>query len=125
MEGFTETLAQELDPDWNIKVTLIEPGWFATAAVTGKATVLPAHPAYTKPGLPVVAVRSALENLNDPNNKFGNAEKAAHKFYELASLPDPPLRLILGQDAIEIIRSKMKSVASDIENFEAWSSDLL
>ncbi len=87
--------------------------------------MLPAHPAYTKPGLPVIAVRSALENLNDPNNKFGDAEKAAHKFYELASLSDPPLRLILGQDAIEMIRSKMKSVASDIEKYEAWSSDLL
>ncbi|KAI0820901.1 hypothetical protein BC628DRAFT_1422562 [Trametes gibbosa] len=59
LEGFSDSLAQELDPAWNIKVAMIEPGAFKTAVMNlGTNMVLvPQHPAYADPALPVRLIR--------------------------------------------------------------------
>jgi len=120
LEGFTQSLAQELDPEWNIKVSMVEPGEFKSDAATRSAVILPLHPAYEKPGSPIVVSReymSAKEQTGDPN-------KAVAKWFELAELPNPPLRLVLGQDAIGIVRAQIARLTQDVNAKEDWSKDL-
>lgn len=56
--------------------------------------------------------------------KLGDSAKAVMKIYDLAELGDPPMRLVLGKDAINYIKTQQESVASDIAKFESWSENL-
>ncbi|KAI0643337.1 hypothetical protein C8Q79DRAFT_1012629 [Trametes meyenii] len=53
LEGWSEALSKEVDPAWNIKVTIIEPGSFKTSVLDKNMIVVPQHPAYADPELPV------------------------------------------------------------------------
>lgn len=85
--------------------------------------MIPAHPAYTNPSAPAAQIRKSLESLAD--HKLGDASKAVKRIYELAALPEPPMRLILGQDGIRYIRAQQQKITSDLEKYESWSTDLL
>lgn len=59
VEGIAESLAKEVHPPWNIKVTIIEFGAFKTRA--GESiTVVPEHPAYDKPDSTLKFMRGFL-----------------------------------------------------------------
>ncbi len=99
------------------------PGTFKTKATTN-AVFIPPHPSYTPSTSPAAAIRKALEHLDDPGNKLGDPLKAIQKIYELSSLPQPPLRLMLGQDAITYVRSHLQRVSADADGYESWSEEL-
>ncbi|KAI0637618.1 NAD-P-binding protein [Trametes polyzona] len=120
LEGLTQSLALELDPAWNIKITSIQPGEFATEG-RGKITWTPAHPAYrANPELPTSKFRAAWDTL-DP---MGDAKKAAKAFYTVAGLSDPPLRIPLGKDAVAILRKTAQDVIAEADKYEYLSEDL-
>lgn len=56
---------------------------------------------------------------------MGDVQKAVQKIYDVAKLPDPPMRLVLGKDAVETIRGQLGKVLEDVAKYEAWSEDLL
>ncbi|GJE91646.1 SDR family oxidoreductase [Phanerochaete sordida] len=122
LEGFTETLKMELDPDWNIKIVLLSPGVFRTP-VQAKAATQPLHPAYTKHTL---ETRKGIEMLWDPSRPIlvGDTNKVVNKFWEASLLPNPPLRLFLGQDGRERVKAKVEKLITDFESYESWSNDL-
>ncbi|KAI0821793.1 NAD-P-binding protein [Trametes gibbosa] len=129
IEGLTETLAMELDPEWNIKVTIIPLGGFVTNAVSTSMVKLPPHPAYSKATLPSAASRKAiLASLTDGLDPLyavkGDAKKAAHAIYRLSELPDPPLRLMLGKESVVIAKHKAASLLEDTEKYASWSDGL-
>jgi len=119
LEAFTQVLAQEVDPEWNIKVSLIEPGGFNTDAFKNSAKV-PMHPAYNKPGLPSVEVRKMFS----PDIDYGDPKKAVEKWYELAELADPPMRLLLGRDVASLARAQIDELLQDVNAREDWSDNL-
>ena len=148
IEGLTETIALELDPEWNVKVrtcffatimaatgngvviaesftsqlSLVEPGYFKTG-MYDNALILKQHPAYTRPGSPSMTIR---ERFQDPDLIYrGDAKKAVAKIYQLARLDDPPLRLALGKDCINMLRTKLDELAKGVDKYESWSEDLL
>ena len=55
----------------------------------------------------------------------GDVAKAVRKIYELACLAQPPLRLVLGKDALVSARRQMQMIVADIDAYEAWSDDLM
>ncbi|KZT04685.1 NAD(P)-binding protein [Laetiporus sulphureus 93-53] len=118
-EGFSESLAAELDPEWNIQITLIEPGYFYTGSV-GHAVRVPLHPAYSNPALPATTLRGFI----DGGPAGGDAMKATTMMYRLASLPLLPLQFPLGQDALETIKRKTTRLITDTSEYEAWSKGL-
>ncbi|KAI0330507.1 NAD-P-binding protein [Cubamyces sp. BRFM 1775] len=120
LEGMTESLVQELDPAWNIKITLIEPGWFRSAAIS-KIIWAKRHPAYDNPDLPANKVRAQWEGFSSP----GDTRKAVEVFYKVSTLPDPPLYLPLGKDAIELVRKKMSMLDTVMTEYASWSEELL
>ncbi|KIJ64091.1 hypothetical protein HYDPIDRAFT_28978 [Hydnomerulius pinastri MD-312] len=127
LEGLSEALANELDPTWNIKasvvvilVTLLEPGPFRTQ-ISENNRLAPVHPAYADPALPGSKVRASLEtgDFND-----GNPEKAYAAFEKASRLEDPPIQLPLHRGALAMASGKGKSLLEAVERYGTWSDDL-
>lgn len=88
-------------------------------AVNG--SLLPPHPAYTKPTLPGNVLRGYLEN---PQAEGSDPAKAMQKLYEFSSLSDPPIRFPIGEDAVDALRKKGKEYIDTAERFASWSENL-
>ncbi|OSC98584.1 NAD-P-binding protein, partial [Trametes coccinea BRFM310] len=132
LEGFSESLAKELDPAWNIKVVIVEPGAFRTAVLEKNMSVAPQHPAYNTPASPAYHARRAFlkgagketSAATDADLHPADPSKAVTKIIEMSMLPSPPLRFPVGLDAVAAIRGKVKSLAEDIDGYASWSEDL-
>ncbi|KAI0667103.1 NAD-P-binding protein [Trametes maxima] len=131
LEGWSEALAKEVDPAWNIKVTIVEPGAFKTSVFDkGSMVVVPQHPAYNNPALPVWNFRGAFikgsgDHYDTPASMNpADAAKAVAKIIEVTKVANPPLRFVIGKDSIGLIREKVKSLTADVDAYESWSENL-
>jgi NAD(P)-dependent dehydrogenase (short-subunit alcohol dehydrogenase family) len=120
LEGFSEALAKELDPKWNIKICILELGAFRTGIYTNSPT-MPQHHAYTDP----THIMSVLRKLMPSLVIDGDTDKATKMIYELVCRGDLPLRLPLGKDALEATRSKVNSLTAEADAYAKYSDDLL
>jgi NAD(P)-dependent dehydrogenase (short-subunit alcohol dehydrogenase family) len=94
VEGFSEVLAKELGP-LGIKVTIIEPGGFRTDFAGSSQSIYPDNPVYA------ATVGSVARFQREYNGaQPGDPKKAAAAILKLAGLDEPPLRLLLGSDAV-------------------------
>ncbi|KAI9568468.1 hypothetical protein HD554DRAFT_727204 [Boletus coccyginus] len=122
LEALSEGLADELDPNWNIKVTILEPGPFRTKGTTVNVISDPVHPAYTDPLLPTMQWRNVFAN---PNLVFnGDPKKFAEAVYKVAYLEDPPLRLPIHPVALVALRKKGGELLETAQKWESWSEDV-
>ncbi|CAL1712829.1 unnamed protein product [Somion occarium] len=121
LEGVTSALAQELDPEWNIKITLLELGLFRTKVIDKLSELTFTHPAYTKATLPSVAT---VAYFNDGTPKGADTSKAVQRIYDLAAEPEPSLRFPIGKDALESVRGEAKRILEDAAKYESWSEGL-
>src|SRR5208282_1170089 len=121
VEGFSEVLAKEVAP-FGVKVTIIEPGGFRTDFAGSSTTIREGRPEYD------ATVGKTARFQRDFNGKQpGDPAKAAAAVLQIASLNDPPLRLLLGSDAVRFVEqndlAKMESdrkwkdlsISTDIE----------
>ncbi|EJT98543.1 NADP-binding protein [Dacryopinax primogenitus] len=98
LEGFTKMLAMELEPYWNIKITLIEPDFFQTQIIQ-QANVFPVYQNYNNETTAIF--RSALAIGECPDD----ADEEVATIYEVAHLPNPPLHFSLGLDVVQVMRT--------------------
>jgi NAD(P)-dependent dehydrogenase (short-subunit alcohol dehydrogenase family) len=111
VEGFSGVLAQEVEP-LGIKVTIIEPGGFRTDWAGASMTVHGLRDAYE----PTVGRMNRYRADAVAN---GDPAKAAQAILRVASVPEPPLRLLLGSDAYRVAREADEArIAGD----EAWKA---
>ncbi|KAF4615149.1 hypothetical protein D9613_003437 [Agrocybe pediades] len=127
LEGFTESLAMELDPTWNIKVTLLELGAFRTKAHSSNYVRFPAIPAYANENLPSQFIRRVFEDIN---NIPGDVYKAADRIVEVTQLKDKegakiPLHWCIAKDNIANCKKRLLGVVAEFDEFESWSDNLL
>jgi NAD(P)-dependent dehydrogenase (short-subunit alcohol dehydrogenase family) len=94
VEGFSEVLAKEVGP-FGVKVTIIEPGGFRTDFAGSSSSIDEGNPVYDAT---VGAVARFQREYNGAQP--GDPTKAASVVLEVASLGEPPLRLLLGSDAV-------------------------
>ena len=95
VEGFSEVLAKEVGP-LGIKVTIIEPGGFRTDFAGASTTIREGRPEYD------ATVGATARFQRDFNGKQpGDPAKAADVIIHIATLAEPPLRLLLGSDAAQ------------------------
>ena len=87
VEGFSESLCKEVGP-LGIKITIVEPGGFRTDFAGSSTGLRVGRPEYD-------ATVGATVRFQQP----GDPVKAAAALLHIASLPNPPLRLLLGSDA--------------------------
>lgn len=121
VEGFTEAVLHEVEPERGIKFTCVEPGgfryaisvftlgdlpWLITCRTdwAGRSMSFPdkRHPAYDH-----LNAKEAMQKHH--GSQKGDPKKGAEAIYELATLSDPPLRVVLGSDAYEAINGKIKA----------------
>jgi len=97
IEGFSEVLAKEVGP-LGIKVTIIEPGGFRTDFAGSSTTLEEGRPEYDS------TVGAAARFQRDYNgSQPGDPAKAAAVILQVAGMEDPPLRLLLGSDAVRTV----------------------
>jgi NAD(P)-dependent dehydrogenase (short-subunit alcohol dehydrogenase family) len=94
VEGFSEVLAKEVGP-LGIKVTIIEPGGFRTDFAGSSQTILADNPAYAS----TVGAAARFQREFD-GAQPGDPKKAAAAVLHIARLDQPPMRLLLGRDAV-------------------------
>ncbi|KAF2849764.1 NAD(P)-binding protein [Plenodomus tracheiphilus IPT5] len=116
VEGFTETVAKEVKPEWGIKFTCIEPGGFRTDW-SGRSMEFGeiSHPAYDH-----MDARKSAEGRH--HTQPGDPAKGARVFYDLAVMDDPPLRCAVGTDAYTNMNKKLDIYSENIKKFEKWSN---
>lgn len=114
LEGFTEAFTKEMLPEWNIKAVIIEPGGFATEWSKSSMVHFPVPSAYDKPHAPSVRFRQMTAGATVFT---GDPRKAARALIEVASLPDPPVRMQLGTDALMLVKAKARRTIQDAERW--------
>ena len=114
VEGYSEGLAQELAP-LGIRVTILEPGAFRTE-FAGTSLMQTALRIEDYAQTPVAARRDSV-NASD-GTQPNDPKRLALVLLRVASMPDAPLRLPLGKDAIDRVRNKVATTAAE---FERWS----
>lgn len=114
LEGWSEALREEVR-GIGIRVTIIEPGAFRTE-FAGAKNMRPAQriDAYH----PVIAPVEAYLYGND-GEQPGDPQKAALAMIEVVDSEDPPLRLVLGRDALDLWEQKKAAVAIDIGHWRS------
>jgi NAD(P)-dependent dehydrogenase (short-subunit alcohol dehydrogenase family) len=116
LEGLSEALAQELAP-LGIRVLIVEPGYFRTDFLndsmrTAKATI--ADYADT--------AGSTIKTIAERNGKQpGDPRKAARAIITAIESLHPPLRLVLGGDAVERVTNKLAAVRHDLDDWREVS----
>jgi short-subunit dehydrogenase len=113
IEGFSESLAQDVST-FGIKVTIIEPGPFRTDFTGQSAHIPPVHTDYIDS--PAANVREYVKNMH--TKQPGDPVKAANIIIHIAELKDPPLRLLLGNIAVERVFTKLKNLDDEFRKYE-------
>ncbi|QIL42169.1 SDR family NAD(P)-dependent oxidoreductase [Pedobacter sp. HDW13] len=110
--SLSEILAEDLK-DFGIKVTVVAPGAFRTSFLTAESLALAANPIAE-----YEAVREThARYLKMDGQQIGDPEKAAAAMISLASMPNPPLHLLLGRDAFDRATAKIEALSKEIN---AW-----
>jgi len=112
LEGLSECLAAEVAP-FGIRVLIVEPGAFRTSLFGGAFRMLPEIEAYAPSVGPTrdYVTTSAGKQEGDP-------AKAARAIIDAVNAGAPTLRLPLGADAVTLIRSKLASMAAEVDRTE-------
>jgi NAD(P)-dependent dehydrogenase (short-subunit alcohol dehydrogenase family) len=111
VEGFSESLLKEIGP-LGINVTIIEPGGFRTDFSGSSTQLSEGRPEYDS------TVGAAVRFQRSYNGRQpGDPAKAAAALLHVASLSEPPLRLLLGSDSYAAAE---KSAVDKIESDRKW-----
>jgi NAD(P)-dependent dehydrogenase (short-subunit alcohol dehydrogenase family) len=111
VEGFSEVLAKEVGP-LGVRVTIIEPGGFRTDFAGSSTAIKAGRPEYDS------SVGAAARFQRTFNGvQPGDPEKAAAVVLQLASMSEPPLRLLLGSDAF---KAAQQNELARIEADKKW-----
>jgi NAD(P)-dependent dehydrogenase (short-subunit alcohol dehydrogenase family) len=114
LEGWSEALAKEV-ARFGIQVLIVEPGAYRTS-FNGPGALLMSKPtaAYNDQ---IDAVRNNL--ATDDGQQPGDPAKAAAAILHALESEDPPLRLALGNDAVDAISESLENARAELA---AWES---
>src|ERR1700731_2059924 len=113
VEGFSEVLAKEVGP-LGIKVTIIEPGGFRTDFAGSSTTINAGRPEYDSTVGAVARFQREYDGAQP-----GDPKKAAAAVLNIARLDEPPMRLLLGRDAV---RAAAEAERTRAEADRKWRS---
>ncbi|MEV6995226.1 oxidoreductase [Streptomyces sp. NPDC093228] len=116
VEGLLEAVGKEV-AGFGIHVTAIEPGSFRTDWA-GRSMVraprsLPDYDELFEP------IRAARQSAN--GRQLGDPGKAAAAVLSVLDLPNPPAHLVLGSDALRLVRAGRAAVEEDLTAWEELS----
>jgi NAD(P)-dependent dehydrogenase (short-subunit alcohol dehydrogenase family) len=105
--GFSEVLAREVAP-LGIRVTCIEPGGMRTDMFDASMLAPQLGPDYEATVGTVIRT-----TFGRPENARGNPEKVARAILRLAEEKEPPVRLLLGSDAVALAEAAATARAAE------------
>jgi NAD(P)-dependent dehydrogenase (short-subunit alcohol dehydrogenase family) len=113
LEGISESLAQEVR-GFGISVTAVAPGsfrtdWAGRSMVRTERSIADYDAVFD----PVRQARQAKDG-----RQAGDPEKAARVLLDLVEHPDPPVHLLLGSDALSVVRRKLSTMQTAIDVWE-------
>jgi NAD(P)-dependent dehydrogenase (short-subunit alcohol dehydrogenase family) len=113
VEGFSEVLANEVAA-FGVKVIIVEPGAFRTDWMGSSMTMHEPGPDY----------RDTLGSMHEMRrtangSQPGDPARAARIIIDVVESPDPPRRLLLGSDAVEIA---LASGADRTDEANRWAA---
>ncbi|WP_193047955.1 oxidoreductase [Mycolicibacterium baixiangningiae] len=114
LEGLSESLAAELSP-LGIHVTIIEPGGMRTQWAGASMQQSPIR----IPDYDDTAGKRRHSTLAVSGNQPGDPARAAAAIAAIVDSPNPPLRLLLGSDALGGIRARLDRLRAEIDTNEA------
>ncbi|MFI7039916.1 oxidoreductase [Microbispora rosea] len=114
LEAFSEALSSELAP-LGIRVLLVEPGMFRTK-ISSNMVLAPENPAYQASS---GGLRQMVAGI--AGNEPGDPAKAAAAIIKVLDAENPPLRLVLGSDAVDALRAHHESLLADMVTWETLS----
>ncbi|WP_395445463.1 oxidoreductase [Caulobacter sp. UC70_42] len=114
LEGLTQTLAQEV-AELGIRVVNVAPGGLRTDFATGSKVIV-ADKLSDYDGLARDAERIMADHAGQ---EPGDPAKAARAILTIADVEDPPMHLLLGEDALKYAGYAAQGLAADIE---AWKT---
>lgn len=114
LEGITEVLAKEMKP-FGVAVTAVAPGsfrtdWAGRSMVRSERNIAD-YDALFDP------IRSARQEKH--GKQLGDPSKAATAILKLIAMKHPPTRLLLGSDALALVRAKLSEMQAQIDANEA------
>ena len=116
LEGISDTLSKELAP-FGIHVTAVAPGSFRTDWAGRSMQRTPRSISdYDASFDPVRKGR-----VEKSGHQLGDPQKAARAMLTIIDSPAPPAHLLLGSDALALVRDKLQSQIESIEQWEALS----
>ena len=115
LEGLSEALADEVAP-LGLRVMIVEPGAFRTDFAAGALRHMPMKAAYDAT---VGETRKFAHGMN--NTQPGDPAKAAKAVFDVLDGDKLPLRLALGNDAVDGIRSHAEAVLKSLADWEQVS----
>lgn len=119
LEGISETLAQEIAP-LGIRLMIVEPGGLRTD-FAGRSRVSSAQ-RIADYDASVGCNRRILDQ--HAGHEAGDPARAAEAIIRAMLAPEPPLRLLLGEDAITYARTKLKGQLAELEAWKAVSMSI-
>ena len=99
LEGFSETLRQEVEP-FGIKVLIVEPSGFRTDWAGSSMDRAEPIDAYQQ--IDQIAQRRAFQQEDNNGSQPGNPDLAAQALLDTLDRDDPPFRLLLGNVAYDV-----------------------
>jgi short-subunit dehydrogenase len=116
LAGITEGLAKEVK-DFGIRVTAIAPGSFRTEwagrSMVRSGRSISDYDAVFDP------VRKRREEYS--GKQAGDPAKAAQVLLKVVESDDPPTHLLLGNDALKLVKERLAALSNEIEVWEAIS----
>lgn len=110
LEGMSEALAQEVAP-FGVKVSIVEPGPYATASRGDSASHSQPIPAYD-------GIRQMIAEYTD-QMVAGDPATAAQALLKLVDAEEPPLRLILGSLGYDLVTG---AAAQRLQTWKDWET---
>ncbi|RYX85637.1 oxidoreductase [bacterium] len=113
LEGISEVLAQEVK-GFGVKVTAIEPGsfrtdWAGRSMVRAERSIADYDELFGP-------IRKAREEKS--GKQSGDPAKAAQALLEIVEAENPPTHLLLGSDALRLVRAKLENLSAEITEWE-------
>jgi len=117
LEGISEALGKEV-ASFGIHVTAVEPGGFRTDWA-GRSMV---RAPQTLPDYAPIMGPLREARLARSGRQAGDPAKAARAMIEITRAEAPPAHLLLGPDAVKLVREKLGQLQGEIGRWEALSS---
>ncbi|MEU8701143.1 oxidoreductase [Streptomyces sp. NPDC048680] len=113
VEGILEAIGKEVAA-FGIHVTAIEPGSFRTDWAGRSMTRAPRTiPDYDDVFEPIRAARKKADG-----RQLGDPARAAEALLRILGTPDPPAHLVLGSDALRLVRAGREAVDHDLDTWQ-------